>query len=212
MVVLGAGRHATEILDVLEYNNEYSKEIVFFDNSSNYGPNAYFKDYRIIRNLDMLRSHFEENRDFILGVGNPKVRMALGAIGKDHGGQLHSIISKTALIGNNEVHLSEGLNIMHNVMISSYSRIGVGTLINARTNIHHDCQIGEYCEIGPGCTITGNVEIGNYCSLGAGVTIIPNIKVGSNVKIGAGAVVTTDLKDNTLYVGIPAKEQGSSLT
>ncbi|MBR5844216.1 MAG: hypothetical protein IKY75_06510 [Bacteroidaceae bacterium] len=56
-----------------------------------------------------------------------------------------------------------------------------------------------------GATSKGRPTIGDYVSLGANVTIIGNVHIGNNVTIGAGSVVVSDLPDNCVAVGNPAK-------
>ncbi len=51
-----------------------------------------------------------------------------------------------------------------------------------------------------GCPIIEeNVEIG------AGAKIIGSVKIGKNSKIGANAVVTKSFPENSVLVGVPAK-------
>ena len=47
--------------------------------------------------------------------------------------------------------------------------------------------------------------IGNNVSLGVNVTIIGDVKIGNNVVVGAGSVVVSDIPDNCVVVGNPAK-------
>ena len=47
--------------------------------------------------------------------------------------------------------------------------------------------------------------LGDNVSVGAGANIIGPIHIGNNVIIGAGAVVITDIPDNAVAVGVPAK-------
>ena len=49
------------------------------------------------------------------------------------------------------------------------------------------------------------IKIGNNVWIGGGVTILSGVTVGNNVVIGAGAVVTTDIPDNCVVAGIPAR-------
>ncbi len=49
------------------------------------------------------------------------------------------------------------------------------------------------------------VRIGNYVWLATGVLVNAGVSIGDGVVVGAGAVVTSDLPDNTLCVGIPAR-------
>lgn len=97
-------------------------------------------------------------------------------------------IPKTTTIGN-------GLRIHHYgcIIINSYSRIG------NNCTIRHEVTIGNK-NSDKDCPI-----IGNNCNIGAGAKILGSIKIGNNVDIGANAVVITDVPDNCIAVGVPAK-------
>jgi acetyltransferase-like isoleucine patch superfamily enzyme len=41
--------------------------------------------------------------------------------------------------------------------------------------------------------------------IGAAATILPGVTIGENAVVAAGAVVTTDVPDNTIVAGVPAK-------
>lgn len=41
--------------------------------------------------------------------------------------------------------------------------------------------------------------------VGADALILPNVKIGNDCIIGAGAVVTSDVEDNSVVCGVPAK-------
>lgn len=47
--------------------------------------------------------------------------------------------------------------------------------------------------------------IGDNVLIGTGACILGNVRVGNNVKIGANSVVLTDIPDNCLAVGVPAR-------
>ena len=47
--------------------------------------------------------------------------------------------------------------------------------------------------------------IKNNVMLGAGAKLLGDITIGENVKVGANAVVLTDVPDNAIAVGIPAR-------
>lgn len=47
--------------------------------------------------------------------------------------------------------------------------------------------------------------IGDNVTICANAVVVGGITIGSNVIIGAGAVVISDLPDNSVAVGVPAK-------
>lgn len=92
--------------------------------------------------------------------------------------------------------------------------IGEGTLIGYQglgVVIHKNCVIGRNCHISQNVTLggtSGYVDVpilGDNVDIGAGANIIGPIHIGDNVTIGAGAVVITDLPNNCVAVGVPAK-------
>lgn len=73
-------------------------------------------------------------------------------------------------------------------------------------------QFGDDCRIRNGVVIgLKNIAepvapiIGDNVDIGAGAKILGAIKVGNNVVVGANAVVITDVPDNSLAVGVPAR-------
>ena len=77
--------------------------------------------------------------------------------------------------------------------------------------LNPDVIIGENCTLRHGVTIgtrTGDHDvpvIGDNVNIGAGAKILGKIKIGDNVTIGANAVVITDIPDDHIAVGVPAR-------
>lgn len=209
MIIAGAKGHALEVLGVLISQGIHESSLAFYDDVSNDLPTEIFNKFQILRNLEELKLHLQENSDFVLGVGVPQIRRILSRKIRQAGGTLKSAISATAIIGQHEVRLGTGLNIMHNCFISEQVEIGEGTLVNVGVNVHHDVVVGEYVELAAGVTLLGGASVGSDTFIGAGATILPKVKIGSNCIIGAGAVVTKDLPDRSRAVGVPARVLGT---
>ncbi len=110
-------------------------------------------------------------------------------------------------------------NAVGDVVIGDYTRIGLhNTVIGPVT-------IGSHVNIAQGVTVTAlnhnydkpgiridqqgittrHITIGNDVWIGTRAVILPGVTIGSHCVVAAGAVVTTDVPDNTLVAGIPAK-------
>ena len=98
-----------------------------------------------------------------------------------------------------------------NIVVSDGAKIGYGLRFP-----HAFCiiigggvQLGEHCKLYNEVTLGQNS--GGYPTIGDNVIIYPgcrvvgNINVGNNVVIGANSVVCSDIPDNAVVAGSPAK-------
>ncbi len=123
----------------------------------------------------------------------------------------YRIISKTKLAKRLEVNFGKNCNFMTRSWGSEPYLITMGD--NVRTSsgvkfITHDGaayvirnKYPEYNQI----DLFGEIIIGNNVFIGMDTTILPNTKIGNNIIIGACSLVKGELKDNSVYAGIPAK-------
>ncbi len=177
MIVIGSKGFAKEVLDVLEKNG--NTEIFFFDNVNALESNFLYNKYLIYESFDQLKTHFKEKSNkYTLGLGNPKRREQLVTQLNEIGGCLESTISCYSKIGNHDVYIGKGSNILHNALISNSTSIGMGCIIYYNVQITHDCEIGNFVQISPNVTVLGRVKIGDHTMIGASATILPDIVLG----------------------------------
>lgn len=204
MLVAGASRHAKEILDLLHGQNQLN-DLLFFDDVTVNGPDLFYNRFPIIHRVQDLEEIFKKDNRFILGLGGTNIRALVAQKLLKAGGRLHAVMADSARIGQFQVSMGVGVNIMEFVLVSSSVVIGEGSLINAFAALHHDVSVGAYCEISPRATLLGGASVGDFCRVGSGAIILPNVKVGRNVVVGAGSVITRDVADNCLVVGVPGR-------
>jgi acetyltransferase EpsM len=137
----------------------------------------------------------------IISIGNNKVRKKLSnALNADFIIAIHpsAVISSFTRIG-------EGSVVMAGVAINPDVTIGKHCIINTNSIIEHDALISDFVHICPGVSLAGNVTIGEGTQVGIGATIIQGISIGKWVTIGAGAVIINDISDYAVVVGNPGK-------
>lgn len=97
-----------------------------------------------------------------------------------------------------------------NLDLGYKSDIGAFTYINAKYGviIGERVQIGSHCSIYSESTIDGKkglVTLKKNCKIGSHTTIMPGVTVGKNSIIGAHSFVNSDIPDNVIAYGVPAK-------
>ncbi len=204
MLVVGAEGFAKEILQILHENMELD-QLVFYDDISPLKENKLFDKFTLLHSLQDAEQYLKtiDNR-FTIGIGNPGLRDKMYRKFKALGGLFTSTISQKIDIGNFEVNIGPGTNILSGVKISNGVSIGTGCMIYYNAIVAHDVQIGKFVEISPGATLLGRCKIGDFTHIGAGAIILPDIIVGNHVMVAAGAVVINNVQSNVMVAGVPA--------
>ena len=88
--------------------------------------------------------------------------------------------------------------------------IGEFSYINSKygVEIQDNVKIGSHSSIYSVSTIDnkkGYAKLKKNCKIGTHSTIMPNVTIGKNSVVAAYSFVTSDVPDNELWIGIPAK-------
>jgi len=188
----GAGGHAKVIIDILECNGKTVTGI-FDDDPA-----------KTIWNFPALKfpGIFDPLIDkLILSIGNNLTRKQISMmIEVDYCTAVHpsAIISRYSFI-------NKGTVVMSGALINADTQVGNHCIINTGASIDHDCILKDFVHISPNATLCGGVCVDECSQIGAGAIVIPGKKIGANVIVGAGTVVISDIPDNTVVVGNPAR-------
>jgi serine O-acetyltransferase len=99
------------------------------------------------------------------------------------------------------IHLPKKCEIGPGLMIYHFG----GIILNSYTKMGSNCTIRHNVTIGNRHEIDDVPVIGDDVNIGAGAVLIGRIKIGNHVDVGANAVVLTDVPDDHIAVGNPAR-------
>lgn len=88
---------------------------------------------------------------------------------------------------------------------TSFVHNGLGCVVNPNAIIGDNVRVLQNVTIGGRGEGRGVPIIGDDVIIGCGACILGGVKIGNGCKIGANAVVLTDVPDNAVAVGIPAR-------
>jgi len=148
---------------------------------------------------------WKKDVDFILGIGNNKLRNKLARLILSKGKELKNVIHHSASISKDLI-IGTGNFIARNTSVSPLVKIGSFCILNTGCIIEHECIIENSVHIAPGAVLAGNVIIGEGSFVGANAVIKQGVEIGKDVTIGAGAVIIKDISKGKKVVGNPSRE------
>ncbi|NTQ27770.1 acetyltransferase [Enterococcus faecium] len=199
-IIIGAGGHAKVVVDIL-YSQE--KEIYGFVDDNR----ATLRNLKYLGNLGFLNTlslEIKKNYYFIIAIGQCSIRRAIYEKLKIPNEFYGSAIHSTACISDYSF-VSNGTVIMPNVVVNADALIGNHVILNTGCIIDHDGEVDDFAHIAPGTCLTGGVSVGEGTLVGVGSRCVPLKKIGSWSIIGAGSTVVSNIPDNVLAYGTPAK-------
>ena len=208
IVILGAGSHASVVLDILQSAGHADRVEGFVDcgDGGSLSLAAHARAERPVAGSlkDLSDLYGRGVRLAVLGVGSALLRERLLQEALKIGFGFISAIHPSAVIGEG-VSVGRGANICANAVIVTGSQIGQGCIINTAATVDHDCRIDEFAHVCPGVHLAGNVQVGAYSCVGIGSSVIQGLSIGAGSFIGAGAAVVTDIPEGVLACGVPAR-------
>ena len=202
VIIIGYSGHSYEIIESLMSNNYtikgYCEPKAKINNpfSIKYLGNEFQKNPK----------EFIENNSFIIAIGDNKKRIEIGKYILENKGDLVNAIHPSSSISKGS-KIGKGNFIGRNSNLNYNSILEDNIIINTSSIIEHESKIESGVHIGPGAVICGGVIVKKESFIGANSIIKENIIIGNNVIIGAGSVVISDVPDNSIFYGNPAKSK-----
>lgn len=204
LLILGAGGHASVLVDILLRHERKILGIVSPDKGS---------DRRVFNGLKRYGSDDDVSlfsKDSILlvnGIGSlPKnsLRSQLYQQFDMKGYQFETVIAQSAIVSE-YAELGQGVQIMERAIINSGAKIGNNTIINTGAIIEHDCIIGAHNHIAPGVVLSGQVVTAEHVHIGTGANIMQCVSIGDHTVIGMGAAVYKNVPSGHIVYGCRMK-------
>lgn len=195
LLLLGAGGFAREAYSWIHQSNDMYQVIAFVDED----PEKHGKTLLGVPVFSDFRKY--PFCDFLVAVGNPKLRESLFDRAVQAGlSPCHPIIHPSAIIGY-EAFIARGSIICPGVVMTVNARIEMNTIVNINATVGHDSVIGNHSNINPNASISGNVTAGDRVVLGTNCSIREKISIGSDSVIGAGTTIVKDVPPGTTMIG-----------
>jgi sugar O-acyltransferase (sialic acid O-acetyltransferase NeuD family) len=205
LVLLGAGGHAREILDIVSEINagRASIRLVGLIDERPEARGRMVAGVPVLGGFDWFQANGYRG-SVTSAVGNVNLRERFVRQAADLGLSFARVISPRAAVSPS-AELGAGVVVFPHAFISSQVRLGNHCHCNVSASVSHDTQVGDFAILAPGARATGRVTLGLAVKIGANATVLPGLCVGDYTVIGAGAVVTDSIESHCVAAGVPAR-------
>ncbi len=192
------GREVREIAIRENFIKKIYKDIFFIDDTNSL-------DGEIIDGTRVLKfEDIKNDTNIIIANGEPSHRKNLLERVRSTKFNLGRITDITTRISEFSI-IDYGVILCPNTSVSSGAKIGMNVLINNSSIIGHDVEIGINSVVSSMVNLGGSSKVGDNSYIGMGSQIKESVTIGNNAIIGMGSIVTSDIPDNVIAMGYPAK-------
>ncbi|MCE0558562.1 acetyltransferase [Motilimonas sp. E26] len=197
LIIIGAGGHASVLVDILRTQNREILAVVSPDQIIN---RKVFAGIKHLKNDDGILAYSPEDVLLVNGIGMmPKtnIKRRVSERFLSLGYHFEKVISDSANVSS-YASVGEGVQILQGSLIQAGAIIGSHSIINSGVIIEHDTSIGRYNHIAPRAVVCGQSLTKEDVFVGAGATIIQNIVIEEQAIVGAGVIVTSNIPVNSV--------------
>lgn len=138
------------------------------------------------------------------GIGSNNIRAKLFEKVKVNDFEIVKLIHQSSIISSSS-KIGIGTIIMPNVVVNAKTIIGNGVILNTSCVIEHECIINDFTHISPSVSLAGDVTIGKLTHIGIGSSVIQGINIGENCIIGSSSNVVKNIDNNNKAYGNPCR-------
>jgi UDP-N-acetylglucosamine acyltransferase len=101
-------------------------------------------------------------------------------------------IPSRVIIGN-DTTIREHVTIHRATREIGFTKVGNSCILQSRTHVAHDCEVGDYSILVNGSMLGGEVKLGQKCFIGGGATIHQDVIVGDYVILAGSSATALNL-------------------
>jgi sugar O-acyltransferase (sialic acid O-acetyltransferase NeuD family) len=202
LVIVGAGGHGREVLDVVEACGT-SEVVGFVDDGSPDEALLEARGYRLLGDTSHLGTL--DGTSVLFGLGDAAVRAEVAA--RVASPLAPAAVHPLASVGTG-CTIGDGTVVAAGARLTTNVRVGANCYIGPNATIGHDAVLADFATLYPGAVVSGAVRLGRCATVGAAASVKQGVAIGRGAVVGMGAAATHDVPEGTVVAGVPARRLG----
>lgn len=201
VLIIGAGGHGKVVADTL-IAMDGATQIAFLDDR--FPGLSQVSYWPVVGRADQIECYRDQFAEVVVAIGHSETRLDYAQRALASGYQLPVVVHPFSYVSPSAV-LGAGTVVFAGAVVQSDVKLGMACIINSGATVDHDSYLGTGVHVSPGANVGGGVEIADCTWIGIGASVREYIKIGSHVIVGAGASVVSEVEDEAVVIGVPAR-------
>ncbi|MFX1369445.1 MAG: acetyltransferase [Promethearchaeota archaeon] len=206
IVIIGAGRFGAETVELGRQIERATGDIEIIGLLDDKSTEKEVLGCPVLGGMEAAKKLLDDTPEVegVVAIGDTRSKQ--GVVGRygSLGLSFANLIHPRAIVPES-VEIGCGCIIAAGCILTVDIEIGNHVILNLGTTVGHDAIIGQFSTLNPQVAVNGRDVIGEGVYVGTGAKLIHEVRIGDWSVIGAGAVVVSDIPENVLAVGVPAK-------
>ena len=205
LIIIGTGETANLAYQYFTYDSEF--EVIAFSVNKQYIKEDTFLNHPVVEFENLEKIYPPDKYMVFVALASGKLnrdRIKMYNLAKEKGYKFASYVSSKAFVWHN-VEIGENCFILENNTLQPFTKVGNNVIMWSGNHLGHQSQIKDNCFITSHVVICGCTTINENCFLGVNSTIADCVIIKKDNFIAMGAVVNKNTKENSVYIGNPAK-------
>ena len=201
LVVVGAGGHATVVVDALIATGR-APSFILDDDPAKRG--ALVGGVAVRGPLaDVTPPEFRRYW-LVVAIAKSDLRRQLVDLLLGHAATLCGVRHPSAIVSPQAV-IDPTAQIMAGVIVNAGAKLKAHAVLNTGCIVEHDAVVSEFAHVGPGAVLAGAVVLEEGAFAATGAKVCPFVRLGAWSTLGAGAVALRDVPAGAVMAGVPAR-------
>lgn len=201
LLIVGAGGHGREVAWLAEDIGTFDS-LGFIDENLTVGSSV--GGLKVLGGNSAIRNY--PQAQYVVAIGDLRSRrLVVEKLTSMYPARRFATLVHPSVISAKTASIGEGSMVCAGAILSVNTIIGKHVIVNMKSAVGHEVNVGDFCTLGPASIVCGNVDLSAGVEIAAGAVVRQGLKLGHGSMAAMGSVVMKDVPANAMVLGNPAR-------